>query len=78
MIGATGLTTSEVVCENTSRLTICRVYRLVLKRGNIQKPTTLGKTALLMPEIRKECPDCWNIQMVSSEFGVNNMKLWGH
>lgn len=70
MIGATGLTTSEVVCENDSRVAICRVYRLVLKRGNIQKPTTLHKTALLMPEIRKKCPDCFLLEHSDGQFRI--------
>lgn len=70
MIGATGLTTfRSCVCEN-DRVAICRVYRLVLKRGNIQKPTTLHKTALLMPEIRKECPDCFLLEHSDGQFRI--------
>lgn len=57
------------VCEN-DRVAICRVYRLVLKRGNIQKPTTLYKTALLMPEIRKECPDCFLLEHSDGQFRI--------
>lgn len=57
------------VCEN-DRVAICRVYRLVLKRGNIQKPTTLHKTALLMQEIRKECPDVFLLEQSDGQFRI--------